>query len=272
MALRLRFLCFAAAALMAAPPIETHQKIVRVPADTEIDLRLRHTLSSAESKTDERIEFEVVDEVRLGDVIVIPRGSLAWGVLTAVEPKSRLRKNGKIDLDLQAVCLPDGSAAALRAVQRGMINRGAIDTNVSDSVLALPALPVLLFLYGKDITIPKGREFTAYLAEDIQLDRAGLEDPRPGVCTPGVDPFAAPQPAEDVLSTVDVRSNPDGAEIVVNGRFMGFTPATLRLAAGEHQVKLLKPGKATWERLLVVTPGGETRIQAAMEDTLVVSR
>ncbi len=257
-------------------PIESHNRVVRVPADTEVELRLRTTLSSAESKVDERVEFEVVEEVRLGEVTVIPRGSMAWGVLTAVEPKSRLRKNGKIDLDLLGVCLPNGSAAGLRAVPRGMAKRGSIDTNVSDSVLALPALPVLLFLYGKDVTIPKGREFTAYLAEDVALDRTGLEKALPGACQPGVDPFAVRRggaAAESVeLSIVAVRSNPEGAEILINGKFMGYTPSTLRLPAGEHQVKLLKPGKAAWDRLLVVTPGGEATIQAAMEDTLVVSR
>ncbi|MEZ5351597.1 MAG: PEGA domain-containing protein [Bryobacteraceae bacterium] len=257
-----------------APPIEPHHRVVRVPADTEIEIRLRKTLSSAESKVDERVEFEVVEEVRLRDVTVIPRGSLAWGVLTAVEPKSRLRKNGKIDLDLLAVCLPDGSAAGLRAVPRGMKHRGAVDTNVSDSVLALPALPVLLFLYGKDVVIPKGREFTAYLAEDVALDRTGLDRPAPGVCTPGADPFQNERadPETAALSTLAIRSNPEGAEILINGKFMGYTPSTLRLPAGEHQIKLLKPGKAAWDRLLVVTPGGDATIQAAMEDTLVVQR
>jgi hypothetical protein len=149
-----------------------------------------------------------------------------------------------------------------------------VDTNVSDSVLALPALPVLLFLYGKDVVIPKGREFRAYLAEELQLDRAGLQQASAGTCQPGNKPAEGirEEPATVELATVVVRSNPEGAEIVVNGRFMGYTPSTLRLAPGEHQIKLLKAGKASWDRLLVTTPGGESTIQAGMEDTLLVNR
>jgi hypothetical protein len=53
---------------------------------------------------------------------------------------------------------------------------------------------------------------------------------------------------------------------------MGFTPATLKLQPGEHQIKLIQPGKATWERVLAVTPGGVTSIQATLEGVVVVRR
>jgi hypothetical protein len=261
---------------IAAGAEESHHRRLRIPEDTPLELRLRQTISSAESRVDERIEFEVVEDVRMGPLTVIPQGSLAWGILTAVEPKSRLRKNGKLDLDLQAVCLPNGLAAPLRAIQRGRINRRAADTGVADSVLALPALPVLMFLYGKDVVIRKGTEFAAFLAEDTQLDRATLDDPEPGACGPEAYPLrharrlVAETPPE--LSVVAVRSNPEGAEIQVNGRFMGYTPATLKLQPGEHQVKLIQPGKAVWERVLAVTPGGLTNIQATLEGVVVVRR
>lgn len=257
-------------------PPATHHNRVRVSQDTEVELRLRQTISSAESRIDERVEFEVVEDVRLADLIVIPRGSLAWGVIADVEPRSRLRKNGKVDLDLQAVCLPDNVAAPIRAVPRGLRKRGEIDTKVSDSVLALPALPVLVFLYGKDVTIPKGREFTAYLAEDIEIDRTVLAKPAPGACALAADPLEAARKealaARTDLATVNIRSKPDGAEILINGAFMGYAPAALRLRSGEHQLKLTSPGKAPWERVLVVTPGGITNVQATLESVVVVRK
>jgi len=265
----------AAATAISQPPASHHNR-VRVAQDTEIELRLRQTISSAESRQDERVEFEVVEDVRLSDLIVIPRGSLAWGVIADVAPRSRLRKDGKLDLDLQAVCLPDNSAAPLRAVPRGLSRRGEIDTRASDSVLALPALPVLVFLYGHDVMIPKGREFTAYLAEDVEIDRTALARPSPGRCPAAVDPLEAARKetlaARTDLASVHIRSKPDGAEILINGAFMGYAPATLRMKPGEHQLRLMLPGKAPWERVLVVTPGGVTNVQAALESVVMVQK
>jgi hypothetical protein len=33
-----------------------------------------------------------------------------------------------------------------------------------------PAAPLLLFIHGKDLTIPKGTEVTAFVAGDMKLD------------------------------------------------------------------------------------------------------
>jgi hypothetical protein len=48
--------------------------------------------------------------------------------------------------------------------------------------------------------------------------------------------------ADPALSAVDTKSTPDGAEITVDEKFMGSTPSSLRLAAGEHKIKLEKSG------------------------------
>ncbi len=39
--------------------------------------------------------------------------------------------------------------------------------------------------------------------------------------------------ADPALSTVDIKSTPDGAEITVDEKFMGSTPSSLRLPVGE---------------------------------------
>ena len=182
-----------ALALAGGPPVDSHHSRVRVPQDTPVELRLKQTLSSAETQLDEKVEFEVIEDLRQEDVVVAPRGSSAWGVVTAAEPKNRMRRNGRLDVDLQALCLPDGKAAPLRAVRRGALNTASVNQGLGDSVLALPALPVLVFLFGKDVTIPKGREFTAYLSEDIEIDRSSLQRKTVGDCAPVrnvVEPWA----------------------------------------------------------------------------------
>jgi hypothetical protein len=67
------------------------------------------------------------------------------------------------------------------------------------------------------------------------------------------------------LTSIDVKSLPDGAEITVDDKFMGNTPSTLRLVAGDHKVKLQKPGFKPWERTLTVVSGGTANVNATLE-------
>jgi hypothetical protein len=66
-------------------------------------------------------------------------------------------------------------------------------------------------------------------------------------------------------STVVLRSDPDGAEITVDGQFFGNTPSTLQLAAGPHTLSFQKAGFLTWQRDVVVTPGGIVTLKGVLE-------
>jgi hypothetical protein len=55
-------------------------------------------------------------------------------------------------------------------------------------------------------------------------------------------------------ATVHITSAPTGAEIYVDGKFVGSTPSQIKLKSGEHSVKIAIAGHA-WSRLLQVTSG-----------------
>jgi serine protease Do len=65
--------------------------------------------------------------------------------------------------------------------------------------------------------------------------------------------------------SVSVSSEPAGAEIYVDGSFVGNTPSTLKLDAGAHHVEIKAPGKRTWERDLEVMKESQVSLQAALE-------
>ena len=67
------------------------------------------------------------------------------------------------------------------------------------------------------------------------------------------------------LSTVEVKSTPDGAEITVDEKFMGNTPSSLRLSVGDHKIKLEKSGFKTWERTLTVGAGETATVAPSLE-------
>jgi serine protease Do len=69
------------------------------------------------------------------------------------------------------------------------------------------------------------------------------------------------------LSVVTVKCDTDGADIVIDGKFLGNTPSTVRLAPGDHVLSIEKPGFKAWQRTITMTPGGNISIDASLEKT-----
>ena len=84
---------------------------------TPIRLRLGRTVSSEDSHVGDKVDFEVLEEVRVNDVLVIRKGALALGTITVAEPKRRMARGGKLGINIDDVKLVSGEKAALRAVK-----------------------------------------------------------------------------------------------------------------------------------------------------------
>ena len=66
-------------------------------------------------------------------------------------------------------------------------------------------------------------------------------------------------------SSVNFRSVPEDAEVLVDGQFRGTTPVTLHLTAGSHKVEMRLDGFLVWERELAVVAGNDTRVAATLQ-------
>src|SRR6185437_10554412 len=114
----------------------------------------------------------------------------------------------------------------------------------------------------KDINIPKGTEITAYIASNITLDKAKFMDqPVAASAAAAVVNVSASAPAQ---SSVAITSTPAGADVEVDGKFVGDTPATVQLSPGDHAIKISKKGYKTWERTLS-SSGASTNVNAELE-------
>jgi hypothetical protein len=262
--------------LQAAPPAVKEPLAFGLEDGTPVKLRLNRTISSADAHVNDTVDFEVLEEVKVHDVIVIPRESMAWGTVTEAQPKRRMGRGGRLDVNIDDVRLTSGEKVPLRAVKdaKGGGHVGAMTgAMVATAIVFFPAAPLFLFMHGKDITIPKGTEITAYINGDVPLEAARF--PRPAAPAPAASAALTEQPAapstssqetaETALSKIDVKSTPDGAEITVDEKFMGSTPSGLRLSAGDHRVKLEKSGFKPWEKTLTVTTGESATVDATLE-------
>jgi len=166
-------------------------------------------------------------------------------------------RGGKLDINIDSVRLVDGEKVALRAVKdgKGGGHVGAMTgAMVATSIVFFPAAPLFLFMHGKDITIPKGTEITAFINGDVPLDLAKFQPQGPVA--------AASQPA--VSAILELTSNPTGADIEIDGNFVGNTPSSLTVEPGDHAIKISKAGYKPWERKMKASTGN-VKITAELE-------
>ena len=232
---------------------------------TPVKLRINRTVSSADAHVGDNVDFEVLEDVSVNGVLVIPKGGLAVATVTAAQSKRRMARGGKLDINIDYVRLLDGEKAALRAVKevKGGGHTGAMTGGiVATSLVFFPAAPFFLFMHGKDITIPKGTEVTAYVNGEMKLDVAKFQQGNP---TPSLTPAAFSAVPAEGTGTVNVTSTPDAAEVYVDGQFYGNAPATLKLKPGKHTIAVKMAGYKDWSREITTDAGSDARLSAGLE-------
>jgi hypothetical protein len=204
--------------------------------------------------------------------------------VTEAQAKRRMARGGKLDINIDYAKLVDSEKAPLRAVKevKGGGHTAAMTGGiVATSLVFFPAAPFFLFMHGKDISIPKGTEITAYVNRDMKLDIAKFQtSPPPPTAPPAASDSAArasttsaraPAPATPAAASAEqahlqVSSAPDGADIEIDGSFVGNTPSTIGVAAGQHKITVRKTGFTPWERTIIVS-SGQVSVNAVLEQT-----
>jgi hypothetical protein len=228
--------------------------------DTPVRLKLTRTMSSKDATLNEKVDFEVLEDVKVGNVVVVQHGGMAIATVTEAKHKRRMGRAGKLNLNIDYVQLVSGDKVPLRAIKGGSGgNHTAAMTGaiVATSIVFFPAAPFFLFMHGKDITIPKGTEITAYIAADTPLD--------PTKFTTTATVLPPPSSLSLETTSVNINSTPVGADILVDGKFVGNTPSNLQLTIGDHSIAVEKAGFKTWQRTMTVTAGGSANIDATLD-------
>ena len=101
--------------------------------------------------------------------------------------------------------------------------------------------------------------------DEFQARRhGGRATPTPQAVHTSAPPDATAGSRQGPNAKVSVSSSPDGADIEVDGDFMGNTPSSVELPLGEHTITVRKSGCKPWERKLKLT-GGDVRLNAELE-------
>lgn len=258
---------------------------------TQIRLKLMESLHSNTAQAGQTISFEVLDNVKVGEAIVIAEGAPAWGTIVEAEGRKSMGRAGKLAYRLDYVKSVDGSKIPLRAtaINQGKGRGDATGVAVAASaILFWPAAPIFLFaMKGKNVEIPRGQHIAAFVDGDRLVAAKGVAETSGELNntvpvalsanmsnTPGVQYAALPvnQTAPVVIGNnaaalggVNVTSHPDGAEIEIDGVFYGNTPGIVKLPAGLHTIKITRNGYELYQRSISVAPGSSLTLRAELQ-------
>ena len=96
----------------------------------------------------------------------------------------------------------------------------------------------------------------------LKASPSAVTEPQGNAPAPAKAASATPEPAK---GAVNVTSNPTGADLSVDGEFVGNTPAALKLTPGKHTMTVKMPGYKDWSRDVTVQSGSEVQLTANLE-------
>ncbi len=73
--------------------------------------------------------------------------------------------------------------------------------------------------------------------------------------------------APDASASVQLSSDPTGAEITIDGSYVGNTPSLIKLKPGTYSIRMTLSGYAPWERSIETAAGESRNFAATFEKT-----
>jgi hypothetical protein len=160
--------------LAATPSASLAQKVFKLKDGAVVKLKLMRDLSSSSVKVEDMVDFEVIEDVKVDDVVVIPRGAKAEGAVIDAKTARRMGRSGRVGVRLNWVFPAAGERLPLRAISARSDGSRAGQVASNTTIAAtffFPAAPFFLLMKGKEITIPKGTLVTSFIDGDHRLDR-----------------------------------------------------------------------------------------------------
>jgi hypothetical protein len=113
------------------PPPPPAPEIVEltVPSDAVLGLQIERTVSSEVARVEDRVDARVTRDVRVGDRVAIPAGSVVQGSVMEVERGGKIRERAKLGVRFHTVVLADGTRLNIKT--DSVVREGTSPTNES---------------------------------------------------------------------------------------------------------------------------------------------
>jgi hypothetical protein len=149
----------------AATPDASGKYMLREGED--VNLQFADDLSSKTASEGDSVALVLVDDLKVGGVVVAKAGSHAVGEVTKAEKSGMMGKAGELNLRLDYLKAGDNKIKL-----RGSKGKEGESGTTSAVVLTVLFGPIGLIKHGKNVEIKKGQALHAYVSDDIALPPA----------------------------------------------------------------------------------------------------
>jgi hypothetical protein len=148
--------------LLIAASAEAQPSVL--PAKTPVPLLTLADLDSRSARQGDRFELEVRDDVTVGGLVAIPKGSRAWGEIIRSTGTGSYGRSGKLELRLLHLTV-DRRNIRLDGDERLKGQSAAEAAVVTSAVWGL----IGAFVTGKNARLPAGTEIIGFTHRDVPL-------------------------------------------------------------------------------------------------------
>ena len=148
--------------ILALPAALSAQTVI--PENTSITVQTLQEISSKEAQVGDPVRMEVLDDVVIGNRVIIPAGTPAYGEVTAASKNGHLGKAGKLTIEVEGVKY--GAGRLRMRGQRVSQGEGGSTAAIATTVLLSP---LGLFIHGKSAMVPIHTKFITYVANDTPI-------------------------------------------------------------------------------------------------------
>jgi PEGA domain len=125
---------------------------------------------------------------------------------------------------------------------------------------------ILVALQGvRGVPVAVGEKDREFIPVGVKTDASNETEDKKESPEKAAEAKTASAPPATQKGAVNVSSNPAGADISVDGDFVGNSPASLKLAPGKHTVTVKMSGYKDWSREISVQAGSEVQLNASLE-------
>jgi hypothetical protein len=155
-------------AAQAAPAAASEAGLLTLAVGTPITLAVAQEANSSTHRAGDAVRFTVLNDVRIGDTVVIPRGTPAQGEITWRTGKGAFGKSGKLEFSLRFIDL-GGQHIPISGDFRQEGEGNTIATGIG--IIAVGVFAG--FITGKRARLPVGRELMSQTAQPVQFTADG---------------------------------------------------------------------------------------------------
>ncbi|BBB91592.1 MAG TPA: hypothetical protein PKA28_13595 [Methylomusa anaerophila] len=142
--------------------------------DTLVKVKTLSTLNSKQSRSGDTVALQVVDDVFIGGVLVIPKGSVGTGKVAKVEQAGNFGRDAKLEVSFDSVAAVDGATVPTLLGEKAKAETKSMATAAGASVAGMIVLgPVGIiggaFVHGRDADIPIGSQLYVQTQGDMEL-------------------------------------------------------------------------------------------------------